>query len=79
MNAKVKDLKQLAKGIAASPGAASGIVEFDVKRAIELGDSGSKVILVRKETKPEDVPAFFSSEGILTSLRRKIISCSNCF
>ncbi len=68
---KIKDFKQLAKGIAASPGAASGIVIFDVKKAIELGDAGKKVILVRKETKPEDVPAFFSSEGILTSLGGK--------
>jgi pyruvate,orthophosphate dikinase len=68
---KIKDFKQLAKGIAASPGAASGIVIFDVKKAIELGDAGKKIILVRKETKPEDVPAFFSSEGILTSLGGK--------
>ena len=65
---KVKDHKQLAKGIAASPGAASGIAVFDVKKAIELGEAGKKVILIRKETKPEDVPAFFSAEGILTSL-----------
>lgn len=68
---KIKNFKQLAKGIAASPGAASGIVIFDVKKAIELGDAGKKIILVRKETKPEDVPAFFSSEGILTSLGGK--------
>ena len=44
---------------------------FDVKKAIELGEAGKKVILVRKETKPEDVPAFFSAEGILTSLGGK--------
>jgi pyruvate,orthophosphate dikinase len=68
---KIKDFKQLAKGIAASPGAASGIVVFDVNKAIELGNTGKKIILVRKETKPEDVPAFFSSEGILTSLGGK--------
>tara|TARA_A100000164_G_scaffold183641_1_gene163054 strand:- start:1199 stop:3862 length:2664 start_codon:yes stop_codon:yes gene_type:complete len=68
---KIKDHKQLAKGIAASPGAASGIAIFDVKKAIELGEAGKKVILVRKETKPEDVPAFFSAEGILTSLGGK--------
>tara|TARA_B100001540_G_scaffold115642_1_gene103614 strand:- start:1993 stop:3924 length:1932 start_codon:yes stop_codon:yes gene_type:complete len=68
---KIKEHKQLAKGIAASPGAASGIAIFDVKKAIELGESGRKVILIRKETKPEDVPAFFSSEGILTSLGGK--------
>ena len=64
---KAKQFKQLAKGIAASPGAANGIAVFDVKKAIELGESGKKVILIRKDTKPEDVPAFFSSEGILTS------------
>lgn len=57
---KLKNYKQLAKGIAASPGAASGIAVFDVKKAIELGEAGKKVILIRKETKPEDVPAFFS-------------------
>jgi len=64
---KVKEFERLSKGIAASPGAASGIVVFDVKRAISMGENNKKVILLRKETKPEDVPAFFSSEGILTS------------
>ena len=68
---KIKEHKQFAKGIAASPGAASGIAIFNVKKAIELGEAGKKVILIRKETKPEDVPAFFSSEGILTSLGGK--------
>ena len=62
-----KGFAQLAQGIAASPGAASGIVVFDVKKAVEMGEAGSKVILVREETKPEDVPAFFSSLAILTS------------
>ena len=64
---KVKGFEMLSKGIAASPGAASGIAVFDVKRAISMGENNKKVILLRKETKPEDVPAFFSSEGILTS------------
>jgi len=64
---KVKQFKQLARGIAASPGAANGIAVFSVAKAIQLGESGRKVILIRKDTKPEDVPAFFSSEGILTS------------
>ena len=64
---KVRGFKKLAKGIAASPGAASGTAVFDVKRAIAMGEDGKKLILIRKETKPEDVPAFFSSEGILTS------------
>ena len=64
---KIKGFEKLTKGIAASPGAASGIAVFDVKRAISMGENNKKVILIRKETKPEDVPAFFSSEGILTS------------
>ena len=64
---KIKGFERLAKGIAASPGAASGIAVFDVKRAIAMGENNEKVILIRQETKPEDVPAFFSSEGILTS------------
>ncbi len=56
-----------AVGIAASPGAASGIAVFDVKRATMMGENGASIILVRKETKPEDVPAFFAAAGILTS------------
>jgi pyruvate,orthophosphate dikinase len=63
----IKNYAQIVKGIAASPGAASGIAVFDVKRATTLGENGTKVILVREETKPEDVPAFFESVGILTS------------
>ena len=62
-----RDHPILVRGIAASPGAASGMVVFDVKRATALGEDGKKVILVREETKPEDVPAFFASVGILTS------------
>jgi len=64
---KIKGFEKLTKGIAASPGAANGIAVFDVKRAIAMGENNKKVILIRQETKPEDVPAFFSSEGILTS------------
>ena len=59
--------EQFAKGIAASPGAADGIAVFDVKRATAMGENGAKVVLIREETKPEDVPAFFESVGILTS------------
>ncbi|HEV2192372.1 MAG TPA: pyruvate, phosphate dikinase [Nitrosopumilaceae archaeon] len=62
-----KNYPSIVKGIAASPGAATGIVVFDVKKAVIMGESGVKVILVREETKPEDVPAFFASVGILTS------------
>ena len=64
---KVKQFTKVVRGIAASPGAASGIAVFDVKRAVAMGENGAKVILVREETKPEDVPAFFASVGILTS------------
>jgi pyruvate,orthophosphate dikinase len=59
--------KALATGVGASPGAASGIAIFDVARAEALGNKGEKVILVREDTKPDDVPAFFHSVGILTS------------
>jgi pyruvate, orthophosphate dikinase len=57
----------LAIGLPASPGAASGHVVFDADRAELLGRSGEKVILVREETKPEDIHGFFASQGILTS------------
>jgi pyruvate,orthophosphate dikinase len=63
---KVK-AEPIAKGIGASPGAAVGKVVLDTKRAIEYASNGIQVILVREETKPEDVPAFFKSVGILTS------------
>ena len=57
----------LAQGLPASPGAASGECVFDADRAELLGHSGHKVILVREETKPEDIHGFFASQGILTS------------
>ena len=57
----------LAQGLPASPGAASGQCVFDADRAEILGRSGAKVILVREETKPEDIHGFFASQGILTS------------
>lgn len=57
----------LAQGLPASPGAASGHVVFDADRAELLGRQGEKVILVREETKPEDIHGFFASQGILTS------------
>lgn len=57
----------LAQGLPASPGAASGHMVFDADRAELLGRAGEKVILVREETKPEDIHGFFASEGILTS------------
>ncbi|MBK9731049.1 MAG: pyruvate, phosphate dikinase [Chitinophagaceae bacterium] len=57
----------LAQGLPASPGAASGHVVFDADRAELLGRAGDKVILVREETKPEDIHGFFAAQGILTS------------
>jgi pyruvate, orthophosphate dikinase len=59
--------KPIAIGVGASPGAASGIAVFDIRCAETLGKKGEKVILVREDTKPDDVPAFFHSVGILTS------------
>jgi pyruvate,orthophosphate dikinase len=59
--------KPIATGVGASPGAASGITVFDIATAEALGKKGEKVILVREDTKPDDVPAFFQSVGILTS------------
>ena len=61
------DVKPLAKGIDASPGAASGKIVFDADRAENRARLGEKVILVREETKPEDIHGFFASQGILTS------------
>ncbi|MCU0975493.1 MAG: pyruvate, phosphate dikinase [Steroidobacteraceae bacterium] len=57
----------LATGLSASPGAASGQAVFDADRAETLGRTGTRVILVREETKPEDIHGFFASQGILTS------------
>jgi pyruvate, orthophosphate dikinase len=59
--------KPVARGVGASPGAASGSTVFDIACAEALGKKGEKVILVREDTKPDDVPAFFQSVGILTS------------
>ncbi|MDJ0832865.1 MAG: pyruvate, phosphate dikinase, partial [Gammaproteobacteria bacterium] len=58
----------VAQGLPASPGAAVGQAVFDADRAEQLGkDLGMKVILVREETKPEDIHGFFAAQGILTS------------
>jgi pyruvate, orthophosphate dikinase len=61
------ELKPVAKGIAASPGAAVGKVVFDSHRAAELGAAGERVILVRRETNPDDLPGMIAAQGILTS------------
>ncbi len=57
----------LANGLAASPGAAVGKVVFSSHRALELVEEGEKVILVRRETSPDDVGGMAASQGILTA------------
>ncbi|NCZ69479.1 MAG: pyruvate, phosphate dikinase [Actinobacteria bacterium] len=59
--------KVIAKGLAASPGAAVGKVYFTADDAADAADRGEKVILVRSETSPEDVHGMMVSEGILTA------------
>ncbi|NUT32460.1 MAG: pyruvate, phosphate dikinase [Hamadaea sp.] len=61
------DAKPLAKGVAASPGAAVGQAVFDSARAAERAAQGDKVILVRRETNPDDLPGMIAAAGILTS------------
>jgi pyruvate,orthophosphate dikinase len=60
-------LKVLTKGINASPGAASGKVVFTPKEAEQMKEKGEKVILVRRETSPEDVRGMDAAQAILTS------------
>ncbi|MBP1727244.1 MAG: pyruvate, phosphate dikinase, partial [Deltaproteobacteria bacterium] len=57
----------LAYGIAASPGAASGQIAFSADDAVAMEMEGKRVILVREETKPDDIHGFFASKGILTA------------
>ncbi|MCX8168708.1 MAG: pyruvate, phosphate dikinase [Candidatus Methanomethylicia archaeon] len=57
----------LATGLASSPGAVSGVVVFNADDAVEWSKIGKKVILVREETKPDDVHGMYASVGILTS------------
>ena len=59
--------KPIALGLPASPGAASGKCVFDADLAEKLGDEGEEIILVREETRPEDIHGFFAARGILTS------------
>ena len=61
------EVEVLAQGLPASPGAASGKMVFDADRAESKAKLGEKVILVREETKPDDIHGFFASQGILTS------------
>jgi pyruvate,orthophosphate dikinase len=59
--------KQIAKGVNASPGAAVGKVVFDSVTAGEWAARGEDVILVRRETNPDDLPGMIAAKGILTS------------
>jgi pyruvate,orthophosphate dikinase len=69
-NASIKTLKLVANGIAASPGAAVGRAAFSADDAVELAKSGP-VILVRKETTPDDIHGMDVSKGILTAVGGK--------
>ncbi len=60
-------VEPLAHGLAASPGAASGRIVFDADTAEQRARTGEKVLLVREETKPEDIHGFFAAQGILTA------------
>lgn len=57
----------IARGLAASPGAASGKIVFSAEDAVKLANSGENVILVRKETSPDDISGMAVAVGILTA------------
>ncbi|WP_132901753.1 MULTISPECIES: pyruvate, phosphate dikinase [unclassified Streptomyces] len=59
--------QRLGRGIAASPGAAVGKAVFDSYTAVKWSRSGEKVILIRRETNPDDLDGMIAAEGILTS------------
>ncbi len=63
----LKNARLLAKGLPASPGAATGKVYFTAESAACAAAQGEKVILVRQETSPEDIEGMNAAEGILTS------------
>jgi len=64
---ELKNSKVIAKGLPASPGAATGKIYFDAAKAEEMAKKGETVILVRPETSPEDVGGMNAAEGILTA------------
>ena len=59
--------KRLTKGVSASPGAAVGKAVFDSAKAVERAAAGEAVILVRRETNPDDLHGMIAAKGILTS------------
>ncbi|MGP3999461.1 pyruvate, phosphate dikinase [Streptomyces sp. 8N706] len=62
-----KGPEKIGRGIAASPGAAVGKAVFDSYTAVKWSRSGEKVILIRRETNPDDLNGMIAAEGILTS------------
>lgn len=60
-------LDVIARGLPASPGAASGRIVFDADKAEKMGSEGLKVILVRPETTPDDIHGIVAAQGVLTS------------
>jgi len=61
------EVRQITRGVSASPGAAVGQAVFDSGRAVEQAAAGQDVILVRRETNPDDLHGMIASRGILTS------------
>jgi pyruvate,orthophosphate dikinase len=61
------DVEKLTEGMGASPGAAVGKAVFTSRRAVELADDGEDVILLRRETSPDDLDGMIAARGILTS------------
>ena len=61
------ELAVIARGLPASPGAASGKVVFDADEAEKAGNEGEKVVLVRNETTPDDIHGIIKAEGVLTA------------
>ena len=57
----------IARGMAASPGAAVGKIAFDNAQAVEAAEKGVKTVLVRRETNPDDLPGMVAAEGVLTA------------
>ncbi len=64
---EVKKAKELAKGLPAGPGAASGKIYLNADRAAAAAEKGEQVLLVRNETSPEDLRGMIAAEGILTA------------
>jgi pyruvate,orthophosphate dikinase len=62
-----KKVKSIAKGLPAGPGGATGQIVFNSEDAVKLNKQGKKVILVRKETNPEDIEGMRAAEAILTA------------